>query len=201
MKQSDIKDFQWLHESSVRFENGKIILYAPPGSDFFCNNGAISEEGITPETLSNAPFFYTEVAGDFVMRVKVELDFEDTYDSSSIMILKDMNVWAKACFEQTDFGTHAVVSVVTNHISDDANGCNIDAQAVWLQVARAGQSFAFHYSTDGVHFYMMRFFNLPVEENIKVGFVPQSPTGKGGDRIYSDFILDYKTVKNIRLGA
>ncbi|MFD1174828.1 hypothetical protein ACFQ3W_00700 [Paenibacillus puldeungensis] len=43
-----------------------------------------------------------------------------------------MNVWAKACFELTDFSTHTVVSVVTNHMSNDANGCNIEGKAVWF---------------------------------------------------------------------
>lgn len=196
----DFRNFHWLNESSIRFDKEKAILYAPPKSDYFCNNGAISENGITPDTLNNAPFFYTEVVGDFVMRVKVELDFKDVFDSSSIMVMKDMNVWAKACFELTDFGTHAVVSVVTNLVSDDANGCNIEGKAVWLQVVRTGQSFAFHYSTDGINYYMMRFFNLPVGESVKVGFVPQSPTGSGGDRIYSNFLLEHKTAKNIRMG-
>lgn len=200
MNPTDFHNYHWLNESSIRFEGDHIILYAPEQSDFFCNNGSISEEGITPETLMNAPFFYTEVTGDFVMRVKVEHDFKDTYDSASIMVMKDMNVWAKACFELTDFGTHAVVSVVTNHISDDANGSNIEGNSVWLQVARTGQSFAFHYSTDGIHFYMMRFFNLPVEQKVKVGLLPQAPTGDGGERIYSDFVLENKTVKNIRMG-
>lgn len=200
MKLTDFHNFHWLNESHIRFEDEKAILYAPAGSDFFCNNGAISEDGITPNSLCNAPFFFIEVEGNFIMRVKVELDFKDTFDSSSIMVMKDMNVWAKACFELTDFGTHAVVSVVTNFVSDDANGSNIKEKAVWLQVVRTGQSFAFHYSTDGVHFYMMRFFNLPVEESVKVGFVPQSPTGKGGERIYSKFLLEHRTVKNIRIG-
>jgi len=200
MKQTDFQNFYWLNKSSIRFEEGKMVLHAPEGSDFFCNNGAVSEDSITPNTLCNAPFFYTEVAGDFVMRVKVQHEFKDTYDSASIMVMKDMNVWAKACFELTDFGTHAAVSVVTNRNSDDANGCNIEGNSAWLQVARTGQSFAFHYSIDGMHYYMTRFFNLPIEEKVKVGFVPQAPTGKGGERIYSDFSLEYKTVKNIRMG-
>lgn len=116
------------------------------------------------------------------------------------MVLQDLNIWAKACFELTDFNTRAVVGVVTNQISDDANGCNIEGNEVWLQVARAGNSFAFHYSLDGKRYDMMRFFSLPVEETIKVGFVAQAPTGQGGERIYQDYSLEYKTVKNIRMG-
>jgi regulation of enolase protein 1 (concanavalin A-like superfamily) len=200
MNKIDFKNFKWLNESNIKFDEGKIVMHAPAQSDFFCNNGAVSEEGVTPESLCNAPYFYTEVTGDFVMRGKVSHDFKDMYDSSSIMVMKDLKVWAKACFELTDFNTHAVVSVVTNHMSDDANGCNIDGKETWLQVARVGNSFAFHYSLDGENFYMMRFFNLPVEETIKVGFLAQAPTGQGGERIYSDFSLENKTVKNIRAG-
>ena len=45
------------------------------------------------------------------------------------MIMQDMENWAKCCFELTDFGTHAAVSVVTkNGESDDANGCDIEGQ-------------------------------------------------------------------------
>ncbi len=200
MQSKDFESFKWINKSEVRFEEDQLIITAPAKSDFFYNNGAVAEEGITPESLCNAPFYYTEVAGDFVMRVRVEHEFRDTYDSATIMVMKDFDIWAKACFEKTDFNTHAVVSVVTNHTSDDANGCNINSNSVWLQVCRVGYSFAFHYSTDGENFYMMRFFNLPVDEIIKVGLVAQAPTGQGGDRIFKSFYLEQKTVANIRFG-
>jgi hypothetical protein len=200
MGETDFSKFQWINPGKLTHDGNRLVIEAPGESDFFCNNGAISEAGITPETLYNAPFFYTEVTGDFVMRVQVSHDFQDTYDSSTIMVMKDFDVWAKACFEKTDFDTHAVVSVVTNHTSDDANGCNIDGNTVWLQVARVNNSFSFHYSIDGAAFYMMRFFNLPVEKTIKVGLVAQAPTGKGGNRYFENFSLQQKTVKNIRFG-
>ena len=102
-------EFKWLNESAINKTGDRWEITAPKESDFFCNNGAVGEEGITPESLSNAPFYYTEISGDFVMRVKVSLDFKDTYDSSSIMVMQDSRNWAKACFELTDFNTHAVV--------------------------------------------------------------------------------------------
>lgn len=201
MTKTDFAAYQWMNEGNVRFEDDSIIIEATANSDFFCNNGAVAEEGLTPESLTNAPFFYTEVTGDFVLRVKVSHDFRDTYDSSSIMVMQDLSVWAKACFELTDFDTHAVVSVVTNQTSDDANGCNIEGNEVWLQAARSGNAFAFHYSTDGVRFDMMRFFNLPVGDTVKVGLLAQAPTGDGGERIYKHFSLEQRTVKNIRTGV
>lgn len=200
MPKSDFANFHWLNESSIRFEEEKVILHAPAQSDFFCNHGVVSEEGITPESLTNAPFFFTEVSGDFVMRVQVEHDFKDVYDSASIMVMQENDLWAKLCFEYTDFYTHSIVSVITNTFSDDANGNNVEGNTAWLQIARVGQSFAFHYSLDGVRFDMVRFFYLPVEQQVKVGLLPQAPTGQGGERTYSHFSLEQRTVRNIRMG-
>ena len=194
-------DFQWMNESKIRKEGTRIEILATPQSDFFCNGGSVSEEGITPESLSNAPYYYTEFDGDFVLRVKVSHDFRDTYDSASVMVMVDAQNWAKACFEKTDFDTHAAVSVVTKRgESDDANGCNLDGNAAWLKVCRVDNAFSFHYSTDGEHFYMMRFFSLPAEKKVKVGLLAQAPVGNGGPRFYDDLTLESKTVRNIRFG-
>lgn len=194
-------EFHWLNESSIKKEGTRIEILATPQSDFFCNNGSSSEEGITPESLCNAPYYYTEFEGDFVLKVRVSHDFKDTYDSASVMVMADAMNWGKACFEKTDFGTHAAVSVVTKRgESDDANGCNLEGNTAWLKVCRAGNNFSFLYSTDGEQFYMMRFFSLPADRTVRVGLLAQAPVGQGGPRVYEDLSLESKTVKNIRFG-
>lgn len=194
-------EFKWLKEKSkITKEGDKITIVAPPGSDFFHGASENNEEGFLPEILSNAPFYHTEIEGDFVMKVKVSHDFKDVYDSASIMVMKDLDCWAKACFEYTDFDTHAVVSVVTKGESDDANGCNLDRNSAWLQICRVKNDFAFHYSVDGEHFYMMRQFHLPADSVIKVGLLAQAPVGNGGDRVYEFLSIENRTVKNIRAG-
>ena len=194
-------EFQWMNQSEIRKEGSRIEIIATPQSDFFCNSGCVSEEGITPESLSNAPYYYTEVEGDFVLKVRVSHAFRDIYDSASVMVMVDLKNWAKACFEKTDFGTHAAVSVVTKRgESDDANGCNLEGNTAWLKVCRVQNTFSFHYSMDGEHSAMMRFFSLPADRKVKVGLLAQAPTGNGGVRIYEDLTLENKTVKNIRYG-
>lgn len=194
-------EFQWINESTVTERDGMISILAPEHTDFFCNSGAEAEEGdAVPDSLCNAPFYYAEVEGDFVLRVKVSHDFKQTYDSCSIMVFKDMTHWAKACFELTDFGARAMVSVVTKGVSDDANGPNVDADAVWLQMCRKGDAFAFHYALDGEHFYMMRFFTLDAGKVAKVGLLAQAPTGEGGERRYEHLSIEHRTVANIRMG-
>ena len=54
------------------------------------------------------------------------------------MAIRDERMWAKAAFEASDFGTRAAVCVVTDQVSDDANGCNINQDAVWLRIVRVG---------------------------------------------------------------
>ena len=195
-----IMEFKWLNEGEIRTEENKIIIKAPAQTDFFCGSIDECDEGILPESLCNAPYYYTEVEGDFVLKVKVTHDFKDTYDSASVMVMKDLSCWAKCCYELTDFGTHAAVSVVTKGSSDDANGNNLEGNTAWLQVCRVGNNFAFHYSTDGENFYMMRYFHLPADPVIKVGLLAQAPTGSGGDRIYENLSIVKEKVKNIRAG-
>jgi regulation of enolase protein 1 (concanavalin A-like superfamily) len=194
-------EFQWMNESEIRTDGKWIEIMATPQSDFFCNSGSVSEEGITPESLNNAPYYYTEMEGDFVLQVKVSHEFRDTYEAASVMVMADLKNWAKACYEMTVFGTHAAVSVVTKGgESDDANGCNLEGNTAWLRVCRVDNTFSFHYSTDGEHFYMMRFFSLPAGKSVRVGLLAQAPVGDGGVRVYEDLTLESRTVKNIRFG-
>ena len=194
----DISTFKWLNESKLTTDGDAITMYAPPKTDYF--NDPVPQNGELPKPQGNAPFFYTDAEGDFVIRVKVRPNFQSTYDAACVMVIQDGNKWLKAAFEASDFGTKAVVSVVTNRVSDDANGCNIDADEVWLQVARAGNNFAVHYSLDGVRYDMVRLCTLPMDAAVKVGIQAQCPIGEGGDRVFSGLCIEKRTVADLRKG-
>lgn len=91
----DTKNFKWMNESTIEKDENKIVIMAPPKTDFFKGNISECEDGFLPDVLCNAPFYYTEIDGDFVMKVKVTHDFEEIYDSSSIMVMKDMDCWQR----------------------------------------------------------------------------------------------------------
>ena len=195
--------FKWLNESKVKYTDSRFEILATPQADFFCGAADDSEEASgasLPESLSNAPFYYTEVEGDFVLRVKASHDFEEVFDAAALMVMKDLKCWAKFCWEFTDFNTHAVTCAVTNGVSDDACGCNIDGNTAWLQICRVGNNFAFHHSVDGENYYLTRCFYLPADPVIKVGMMAQAAIGEGGVRIYEDWSLEKRTVENIRAG-
>ncbi|MCL2377872.1 MAG: DUF1349 domain-containing protein [Defluviitaleaceae bacterium] len=195
----NINSFKWLNKSELNTDGDKLTIAAPPLSDFF--NSPVPENGVFKAPQGNAPFLYTDVDGDFVIRVKVKPDFKAIYDAACIMVIQDENLWLKAAYEKSDFNTTAVVSVVTNKVSDDANGCNLTADSIWLQVARVGCNFAVHYSLDGEKFDMVRLCMLPTENTVKVGIEAQSPTGQGGDHEFSGLSIEKRSISNLRAGV
>lgn len=195
----DFKGWKWLNESSMLLEGDEAVIYAPAKTDWF-NNPVPDADGKLSEPVCNAPFFYTDVEGDFVFSVKVRPNHRFVYDACAIMCIQDERVWLKAAFEKSDFGTKAAVCVATNDVSDDANGCNIAGDELWLKVCRAGNVFSVLYSEDGANYYMVRLFRLPVGESVKVGLEAQSPAGEGGMRFFSDMRLEKRTVRNLRAG-
>lgn len=195
----DFTNWKWLNESRMTQSGDEITLTAPPQTDWF--NNPFPENGAYGAPVANAPFFYTEVTGDFVFRAKVRPGFASTYDACALMVIQDENLWTKAAFEKSDFGTTAAVCVVTNRLSDDANGCNIDQDEVWLQIARVGDVFVTFYSLDGQKFDMVRLFHLPVDKTVKVGLEAQSPTGEGGPRVFSQVSIEHRTLQNPRAGV
>lgn len=173
-------------------ENG-IRAYATPNTDYFVNPE-------TNEVTANAPFFYKEVSGDFLLRARVSLDFTSTFDACVLLALDNERLWAKACFEMSDYGLPTIVSVMTNGRSDDANCISVDVTEVWLQLSRKGNVFGIHYSLDGKHFRMARLTFLPMNNTIKLGFEAQSPLGNGGVRNFSDVVFKNEALNDIRNG-
>ncbi len=173
---------------------GGIRVTVPAKADYF-------RDPAGKMVNDNAPFLYRNVTGDFVAQAHVRPAFRSTYDSAVIMVRHDEQNWAKICFERTDFGTNAAVSVVTRGVSDDANGADVTVPDLWLQVVRAGDVFALHYALDGKSWRMVRLFHLPVPTTIRVGVVTQCPVGPGTTVDLLNFSIDQREIKNVRAGV
>jgi len=187
------QNFKWLNQTDVIINENSLIMRAAPKTDFFID----PKDG--RRVLSGA-YFYQEVNRDFILNTKVTPTFESTYDACALLVMSDETCWAKLCFEFTDIGTYSVVSVVTDGLSDDANGVDVQGESVYLQIVKQGDLFAMHYSLDGKAYKMVRYFSLPMQAQFKVGFVAQSPTGNGGNCAYDDIKFGYHEVKNMRSG-
>jgi regulation of enolase protein 1 (concanavalin A-like superfamily) len=173
---------------------GGLRVTVPPKVDYFRNPNGL-------QANDSAPYLCLPVEGDFVARAHLRPTFASTYDAGALMVRHDEAHWAKTCYEATDFGTHAVVSVVTNGVSDDANGVNLDVPDVWLQIVRKDDLFAMHYAAEGQGWRMTRYFTLPVPAQIKVGLVAQSPVGPGTIVDFMAFDLERRRVENLRAGV
>lgn len=195
----DFQNWKWINESSIAIKDNEISISAPGHEDWFCNP-VPNDKGELDAPAAGAPFFYTDVEGDFIFSAKVKPNHKSTYDACALMVIENEKLWTKLAFEASDFGTNLICCVVTNDVSDDGNGCDIAQDSVWLKIVRVGNVFSTHYSLDGKDYHMVRIFRLPVQNTVKVGIEAQSPTGEGGERLFYDVTIEKRTATNLRKG-
>jgi len=144
--------------------------------------GARTDLFIDPQGTAvalNAPRLLAAATGDFLLSARVAVAFASTFDAGVLLLYGSDRVWAKLCFEYSPQRQPMVVSVVTHGVSDDCNSFVVEGDQVWLRVARLGQAFAFHASTDGTFWHFVRHFALDGAGPLSAGFLAQSPTGAG----------------------
>jgi uncharacterized protein len=191
----DARGLHWEHAAQwTPLPQRGLRVVVPPMTDYF--------RGPTGEIVTdNGPYLWRQVSGDFVARLHVRPTFTSRYDAGGILVRHDEERWAKLCFESTDFGTTAAVSVVTRSLSDDANGVDLTVPDLWLQVCRAGEAFGMQYALDGATWRMVRQFHLPLSQTVRVGLLAQSPGDTGTFVDFVWFSVESRTVADIRAGA
>ena len=189
------RGFAWEHLLQWKpLPGGGIRVAVPAATDYFRDPAG--------ETIKdNGPYLWLPMTGDFVARAHVRPTFTGMYDAGGILVRHDSEHWAKLCFESTNFGTTAVISIVTQGYSDDANGTDLTVPDIWLQVCRVGDTFGMHYALDGKSWRKVRRFRLPVPSAVQVGLATQSP-GKDGTTVdFLWFSVEARTVANTRTGV
>jgi regulation of enolase protein 1 (concanavalin A-like superfamily) len=76
-----------------------------------------------PLQRTNAPLFVTStpIRGDFTFSCRVDARLVGFGDAGAMTVWVSKDRWAKLCLERSPIGEVAIVSVVTNGFSDDAN--------------------------------------------------------------------------------
>ena len=172
-----------------------LRVTVPETSDYFQDPGWVTQK-------DDAPYLWLNVTGNFVACARVRPPQSTLlWDARAIMARQDTLHWVKVCYERTDWGVMAAVSVITNGTSDDANGAELSLPEVWLQVHRVGDVFGLHYSVDGQTWRMVRLVRLPMPASIKVGLVAQCPGGPGVVIDFLHFSVEPRTVKDLRAGV
>jgi regulation of enolase protein 1 (concanavalin A-like superfamily) len=180
--------------------DGSVTATAPAHTDFYINPGGA--ESADAESLMNAATLLgNPPEGDFQLSARVSVDFRSQYDAGVLLVWVDDSHWAKFCFELSPAGEPMVVSVVTRGVSDDANAFVVPGGSVWLRVSRLDDVYAFHASTDGTAWRLVRVFTLgQVAGHHRIGLEAQSPTGDGCTATFDDIRFARLRLADLRDG-
>jgi regulation of enolase protein 1 (concanavalin A-like superfamily) len=174
------------------------------GSRLLATSGPRTDLFVDPETgrptLNAARLLTAAPAGDFQLSARVTVAFESTFDAGVLLLWAGEDTWAKLCFEFSPQGQAMVVSVVTRGRSDDANGFVVDGDSTWLRISRVRGAYAFHASTDGQWWHLIRHFSLDLPDAL-IGFEVQSPVGEGCRATFADVVLREQILGDLRDGT
>ena len=172
-----------------------LVLTGQAGTDLFVDPAG---DGTSPDAgrLVGLP-----PDGDFTLAARVTVGFRNTYDAGALLLYADDRHFAKLCFEFSPQNRPTAVTVVTRGSSDDSNSFETDGDVLWLRVTRTGRAWAFHASTDGTWWRLLRYFALDAPAPVRVGFLAQSPTGDGCTVIFADISYRSGAPKDLRDGS
>jgi len=146
--------------------------------------------------------------GDFTLAARVTVDFGSTYDAGVLLLHAGQRLWAKLCFELSPQRRPTAVTVVTRGTSDDCNSFDVDGRTLWLRMTRSGAAWAFHASTDGDWWRLLRYFSLGSDDPgampanaVAIGFLAQSPTGQGCTAAFEQIAFRAGAPSDLRDGS
>lgn len=185
--------------AGCRILHGTLILSAAAGTDMFLDPAGPDQEHV-PDA---GRFMGLPPAGDFTLAAQVRVEFASMYDAGVLLLHARERHWAKLCFEYSPQRRPTAVTVVTKGISDDCNSFEVDGDTMWLRITRFGAAWAFHASTDGSWWRLLRYFALEGDaaELVRVGFLAQSPTGEGCTATFDHISFRPGAPKNLRDGS
>jgi uncharacterized protein len=195
MTNTDVPGLPFKLDMTSVWEVSEVVsTTALPKSDIF-----IDPAGLAPATHNAATLLGDPPAGDFQFSARVEVDFNSDFDAGVLLLWIDETHWGKLCFEYSPDGQPMVVSVICREVADDSNAFVVEGDSVWLRVSRVGDAFAYHASTDGQKWRMIRYFSLPGA--VRVGFEAQAPTGPGCEVRFDEIRYQQERLADLRNGS
>ena len=185
-----------------RVRNGVLILHAAAGTDMFADPAGPDPAGPDPAPDAGR-FVGLPPAGDFTLAAQVQVEFGSRFDAGVLLLHARERHWAKLSFEYSPQLRPTAVTVVTRGVSDDCNSFEVDGDTLWLRITRSGAAWAFHASTDGSWWRLLRYFALggDAAELVRVGFLAQSPAGQGCTATFDHISFRPGAPENLRDGS
>ena len=163
---------------------GKTNLFNSPGDNYY---------------KQNAPMLLFHPDSNFIFSAKIEADLKEVYDVAALVLYQNNDLWAKLCFENSIDKEATVVSVVTKRYSDDCNSIKITDRYVYLSIAKNGDEFSFHCSTDNINWYLVRHFRMDFsKDNLMIGFAVHCSRGDKFLAEFSDIKYSNNGLENMR---
>ena len=175
---------------------GALTLTSGPKSDMFIDPAG--DEGARPDAGR-----WTGLPGenDFTFSARVTVGFASTFDAGVLLLYLSERRWAKLCYEFSPQRKPTAVTVVTRSTSDDSNSFETAGGPLWLRITRSGRVWAFHASTNGSYWQLLRYFTLGEASGARVGFLAQSPAGTGCTAIFDSVTYTSGAPGNLRDGS
>ena len=183
-----------------RLDNGVLVLTAAGGTDLFIDPSGTAPAAETGRLTGVPP------DGDFALAARATVGFASRYDAGVLLVHCGERRWAKLCFELSPQLRPMAVTVVTRHMSDDCNSFEVSGTELWLRITRTGRAWAFHASTDGSWWRLLRYFALGDDrhdpaDQVQVGFLAQSPAGTGCTARFDRIMMRNSAPADLRDGS
>jgi len=173
-----------------------LVLTCGAKSDLFIDPAG--EEGARPDAgrLTGLPGDL-----DFTLAARVTVRFANAFDAGVLLLYLSERRWAKLCYEFSPQRKPTAVTVVTRGTSDDSNSFETAGGPLWLRITRSGRAWAFHASTDGAWWRLLRYFTLGEASGARVGFLAQSPNGPGCTAVFDEITYKQGAPADLRDGS
>ena len=173
-----------------------LVLTCGAKSDLFIDPAG--EEGARPDAgrLTGLPGDL-----DFTLAARVTVRFASAFDAGVLLLYLSERRWAKLCYEFSPQHKPTAVTVVTRGTSDDSNSFETAGGPLWLRITRSGRAWAFHASSDGAWWRLLRYFTLGEASGARVGFLVQSPAGQGCTAVFDDIAYKPGAPADLRDGS
>ncbi len=178
---------------AYNINKSSIVIVSGEKTDMF------RDPNVTYNT-DNAPKLMFKADSNFVLSAAVEHSFTSKWDGGALVLKLDSLNWVKCCFEKDYTGARRVVTVVTKGISDDCNSVKVNSNKVYFKIAKANNVITIYYSLTGAKWFLIRHFTFDAYNNLNVGFLSQSPTGKECKVKFSDINYVIKKIKDPYIG-
>ena len=167
-----------------------LTISSNPKTDWFVD----PFDGTVAKT---APILLFTPGPDYVLSVRVAVQFTTKWDAGALMLWGDDHHWAKLSYEFSPDQKPTLATVVTRGLSDDCNSLSLAGDSVYLRIAKSGNTYVFYFAIDGKTWQILRTFSLDTELPIRAGFESQSPEGSGAIAKFSAITYDPHRISNI----